>query len=506
MSEQGLSLSEIVKDFPGVRALDGASLKVRAGEVHGLVGENGAGKSTIIKVLAGVYKADAGSLEIDGVRIDPVTPEAIHAAGVRFIHQELHLVPHFTVAESVFMGQAISGPLGLRSRDMRQRAEAFLREVLAVNIAGNRLIRELGTAERKLVQIARALVDEAARIVVFDEPTAPLASEEIATLMRAISRLKEREIAIVYISHYLSEIIDICDRVTVFRQGRDVAVFDDVHAGIGKDMVSAMVGRALDEVYPSGERQTGEPVLELQNFGHADMFRGIDLTLHRGEILGIAGLIGSGRSELIDTVYGLRRATEGAVRFDGAPVRIASPSDAVACGIVLVPRDRRNEGLVLPMSVSENVNLANLDEVSVAGLEQRSVARKRAEEQIRSLDIRPTNPGTITRFLSGGNQQKVVLGRWLAKQAHVFLMDEPTVGVDVGAKVEIYQLIERLAKAGAGVLISSSDPAELIGLCDRVVVMMRGKIVETVETDGMSIDQLVAVTTGALSVKEARPV
>lgn len=501
MTEAAFQLSGIVQTFPGVRALDGADLTVRPGEVHGLVGENGAGKSTIIKVLAGVYQPDEGRIEVGGATVSPATPENIREAGIRFIHQELHLVPHFTVAESVFMGQEISGVFGLSKRNMRRRAEAFLREELGSNLPGDVLIRNLGPAERKLVQVARALVDGAAKIVVFDEPTAPLASEDVRTIMRAIAQLKTRGIAILYVSHYLNEVIDICDRVTVFRQGRNVAVFEEVTQDTGSELVSAMIGRDLDNFFPHTDRQPGEVSLRLEEYNDGKAFSDVNLDIRKGEIFGIAGLIGSGREELVDALYGLRKS-QGALTLDGATLDTGTAAKAVANGMVLVPRDRRHDGLVLPMTVTENATLATLDEMSCFGLIDRRKTRAMTERLIKDLDIRPANALAVTRFLSGGNQQKVVLARWLAKSARIFIFDEPTVGVDVGAKAEIYQLIENLAAQGAIVLMSSSDPVELVGTCDRVAVMMRGEVRTIIDESDLNVDHLVAITTGATTVSE----
>jgi ribose transport system ATP-binding protein len=494
-----LKMHAITKSFPGVLALDAVDLDVRRGEIHGLVGENGAGKSTIIKVLAGVYRANGGSVTVDGATLVDVTPRAIHAAGVRFIHQELHLVQHFTVTESVFMGQEISTISGLSRGDMRARAEAFFRDALGTEIPGNTLIRDLGIAERKLVQIARALIDGAAKLVVFDEPTAPLSSGEVAKLFTAISKLKERGITMIYVSHYLAEITDICDRVTVLRNGQNVQVFEEVHSDSADAMITAMVGREIDALFPSGSHKAAEPVLAIKGLSHAQ-FTDVDLTVHAGEIVGIAGLIGSGREELIDTLYGLKSPTDGTMTFEGAPLRLATPASAVAAGIVLVPRDRRHDGLVLDMSVSDNVNLASLDDISTALIERRTQGLAKAKEVAETLDIRPRDPSATTRNLSGGNQQKVVLGRWLTRGAKLFMLDEPTVGVDVGAKVEIYALVEKLAADGAAVLVSSSDPGELVGLCDRIIVMLRGKVISEMDTDGLGVDHLVALTTGGQDV------
>lgn len=495
MADTLLKMHDITKSFPGVLALDGVDLEVLGGEIHGLVGENGAGKSTIIKVLAGVYDADNGTVSMDGTTLPDVTPRAIHAAGVRFIHQELHLVQHFSVTESVFMGQEISTLTGLSRSDMRRQAETFFRDALGTEISGNTLIRDLGIAERKLVQIARALIDGEAKLVVFDEPTAPLSSGEVDKLFTAISKLKERGIAMIYVSHYLAEITDICDRVTVLRNGQNVQVFEDIDADSTDAMITAMVGRELDALFPDGTHSAAAPVLAIKGLNHAQ-FSDVDLTVHAGEIVGIAGLIGSGREELIDTLYGLQSPTGGTMMFEGNALRVPTPASAVAAGIVLVPRDRRHDGLVLDMSVSDNVNLASLDDISTALIERRGRGLAKAKDVAERLDIRPRDPSATSRNLSGGNQQKVVLGRWLTRGAKLFMLDEPTVGVDVGAKVEIYALVEKLAAQGAAVLVSSSDPGELVGLCDRIIVMLRGKVISEMKTDGLGVDHLVALTTG----------
>lgn len=502
MTNEAFSLVGIVKTFPGVRALDGASLSIRPGEVHGLVGENGAGKSTVIKVLAGVYQPDAGSVSIGGTQMTSLSPASVHDAGVRFIHQELHLVPHFTVAESVFMGQEINGRFGLAKRQMVRRAEAFLRDTLGVDLPGHLLIRDLGTAERKLVQIARALIDGHAKVVVFDEPTAPLANDEVETVMTAIAALKQQGIAILYVSHYLTEITDICDRVTVFRQGQTVDVFDTITADSASALIFAMVGKDISDMFPTKQRTPNGSGFAVSQVGDGDKFANVSFDVQRGEIFGIAGLIGSGREELIDALYGLRPLKTGTLAIEGTVTRIRDAAQAVNAGLVLVPRDRRHDGLVLPMTVSENVTLATLEQNARFGLERRAAARASTDVQIARLDIRPPQADAVTRFLSGGNQQKVVLARWLAKTARVFLFDEPTVGVDVGAKAEIYQLIEQLAQDGATIVVSSSDPVELVGLCDRIAVMMRGQMTPALAAKDLSVDSLVAATTGAVSVQE----
>ena len=492
-----LKMEHISKSFPGVRALDGASLSVRRGEVQGLVGENGAGKSTIIKVLAGVYRADGGSVRIGGQPVENVIPQSVHRLGVRFIHQEISLVPHFNVTESVFMGQEAGGVLGVDKRSMRARAESFLAETLGVQLDGRALVRDLTVAERKLVQIARALIDGQAKLVVFDEPTAVLAANEVEMLFAAIRALRDNGIAMVYVSHYLNEISEICDSVTVFRNGTDVGVLDLGETVDTAGIIRLMVGREIEEVYPERRSTPGRRLLEVDGLGDGHRFNDVSLSVGAGEIVGLAGIVGSGRAELVDTVYGVRRARSGRVRLDGTSIPVTSPARAVAAGLVLVPRDRRNDGLVLDMSVADNVNVATLREVSTLGWLDRGAALRRSDEQVERLDVRPRASNAIVRFLSGGNQQKVVLARWLASGAQVFMLDDPTVGVDVGARSEIYGLVAALAAAGAGVLLCSNDLAELLGMCDRILVMVRGSIVADLAAADLELGELLAVTTGS---------
>ncbi len=492
-----LEMRHISKSFPGVRALHRSSLAVRRGEVHGLVGENGAGKSTIIKILAGVYTADGGSVTIDGEPVETITPQSVHRLGVRFIHQEISLVPHFNVAESVFMGQETTGALGVDKRSMRARAESFLAETFGAEMDGRALIRDLTMAERMLVQIARALIDGRAKLVVFDEPTAVLAANEVETLFSAIGALRAEGIAMVYVSHYLNEIREICDRVTVFRNGADVGVMELDETVDTVEIIRLMVGREIEDFYPERRRARGPDLLEVDGLGDGHRFSDVSLSVGAGEIVGLAGIIGSGRAELVDTLYGIRRARSGRIRLGGAPVSVTSPARAVEAGLVLVPRDRRNDGLVLDMSVADNVNMATLGEVSTLGWLNREAAAARSDEQAERLDVRPRAASSVVRFLSGGNQQKVVLARWLASGAQVFVLDDPTVGVDVGARSEIYGLVAELAAAGAGVLLCSNDLSELLGMCDRILVMVRGSIVAELAAADLELEELLAVTTGS---------
>ncbi len=496
-SVHALKMTDISKSFPGVQALDRSNLAVKHGEVHGLVGENGAGKSTIIKILAGVYVADAGRVAIDGEPLETISPRSVHRLGVRFIHQEISLVPHSSVSESVFLGQEPLEGFGVAKRSMRIRAEAFLADTFGVEIDGRTLIRDLTVAERKLVQIARALIDGRGKLVVFDEPTAVLAAGEIETLFSAIRALRDRGIAMVYVSHYLNEIREICDRVTVFRNGADVAVMQLDETVDTVEIIRLMVGREIEDLYPERPRFRGADQLRIEGLGDGHRFRDVSLSVGAGEIVGLAGIVGSGRAELVDTLYGMRKARDGRVMLEGAPLSVTSPASAVGAGLVLVPRDRRNDGLVMDMSVADNVNMATLEEVSTLGWLNRAAAVARSDEQAERLDIRPRDSSAVVRFLSGGNQQKVVLARWLASKARVFVLDDPTVGVDVGARSEIYRLVAELAEAGAGILLCSNDLSELLGMCDRILVMVRGGIVADLAADDLDLEGLLAVVTGS---------
>ncbi len=496
MTVPTLQMANVSKAFPGVLALDSASLTVLPGEVHGLVGENGAGKSTIIKVLAGVYHRDGGEIEINGEHLAEVTPKLVHQHGVRFIHQELHLVPHFTVAESVFMGQEKMTASGIDRRGMIRAAEEFLEESLGSQLSGTTLIRDLSPGERKLVQVARALIDQKAQLVVFDEPTAPLAASEVGRVFDAIETLRSKGIAILYVSHYLAEIAALCDRVTVFRNGCDVGVVDAPANKPPDEIIRLMIGRDIDQMFPASDRTLGEPRLALSGVSDGNKLAPIDLTVHAGEIVGVAGLLGSGRAELVDLLFGLVKKHGGSIEVDSEPARLSAPHRALSRGMALVPRDRRRDGLILEMDVTDNITLATLDAVSRAGIVLRSRAAAAATRMIEELDIRPPEPSKRARLLSGGNQQKVVLARWLTADTKVFVLDEPTVGVDVGAKAEIYRLVADLAAKGAAVLISSNDSVELLGACDRVVVLVRGEVVADRPTAGLSLDELVALTTG----------
>lgn len=487
----------ITKEFPGVMALDDVDFRVREGEIHGLVGENGAGKSTLIKIIAGIYQRDQGSITINGQPCGALNPKEVENLGIQFIHQERQLVPEFSVSQSVFLGQELTispfFPLA-DSKRMKIKAEDFIQQNLGVNLDGDTLIRDLTVAQKQIVQIAKALMQNPC-IIAFDEPTAPLAKREVEKLFEIIKNLKSQGITIIYISHYLQEVTELCDRVTVLRNGVKIAT-KPISETSHDDIVHMMVGRELDDLFPSRKVEIGEKILEVKNIFRKDEFEDISFDIRKGEVVGITGLLGSGRHGVAEALFGMRPLSEGEVQIKETRLTRWSAVRAVSEGIGLVPRDRREQGLVLNMSMNDNINLASLEKVSRFGFMKHAAAKQRTDDLIDSLEIRPPRRGLIVRYLSGGNQQKVVLGKWLTSDVSVYILDEPTVGVDVGAKAEIYLLINQLVSEGAGVILISSDLPELIGTTDRILVMFRGTIIKELKTSETNPENLLYWATG----------
>ena len=498
-----LAMRGLVKTFGAVRALDGADLEVERGEVHGLVGQNGAGKSTIVKILAGVYEPDAGTIEIDGRAQTRLTPHAVEQQGVHIIHQDRLLVPTLTVGEALFLGRevGVGGLPLLNRREMRRRARDIVGRYFGVELPGDALVGELSAAQQKVVQITRALLGEAS-ILVLDEPTAALVKREVDSLFAVIRNLRAAGISVVYISHYMREIEALCDRVTVLRNGRDVGVVDTRTTPISS-VVSMMIARDIKEMFPKRAVAKGSPVLSLKGLGLAGAFGDVSLEIRKGEVVGITGLLGSGAKELLQCVFGLRRPDAGEILVEGEPVRLDAPSAAVRQGLAMVPEDRRAHGVAMDLSVRENVTIASLERYSRGGFLRHRAERAAVDGLIGTLAIRTAGREAPVRQLSGGNQQKVVLAKWLSRRSRIYVLDEPTVAVDVGAKVEIYHLLNRLAGEGAGILMLSTELLELIGICDRVVVMYRGRVTDEFDAAATSDDELLASITGAGPVASA---
>jgi ribose transport system ATP-binding protein len=494
---RALALRGLVKQFGGVRALDGANLEVRRATIHGLVGQNGAGKSTLIKILAGIHQPDSGTIEIDGQRYGHLTPDKVERLGIHFIHQERLLVPTFTVGEALFLAnEPVRGPFALLDhRRLKNQSREILRSYFDIEIPGEALISELTPAEQQIVQITRALLHNPS-VLVFDEPTAALVKREADHLFQTVRRLRDDGLTIVYISHYLSEIELLCDCVTVLRNGADVGTVDP-RAVPAASIASMMVARDIDEMFPKKEISIGESILSVRELSLRRVFMGVSFEVRKGEILGITGLLGSGMKELVRCLFGLLRPDTGQILIDGQPARLRTPFAAIRRNLALVPEDRREHGVSLGMSVRENVTLASLQKYSRCGLLQAAREKESVDSLIQQLMIQTPDCEMTARNLSGGNQQKIVLAKWLSCQSAVYLLDEPTVGVDVGAKVEIYRLIGALAEQGSGILLLSTDLLELSGVCDRILVMYRGHITREfigAETDA---DEILASTTGA---------
>ncbi|MGY6130062.1 L-arabinose ABC transporter ATP-binding protein AraG (plasmid) [Paraburkholderia strydomiana] len=474
-TEPYLQLDGITVRFPGVLALDQVSLEVRRGEVHGLMGENGAGKSTLLKVLSGVNQPAAGTLSLDGVEQQFTTTKAAIAAGVAIIYQELHLVPELTVAENLMLG-ALPHRFGvLDEKALVARAVREL-ERLGEKIDPSQQVKNLSIGQRQMIEIGKALMRDA-RVIAFDEPTSSLSSRETTQLFRIIRALRAEGRAIIYVTHRMDEVYELCDRVTVFRDGRRIDTFD-AGAGLDRDrLISCMVGRSIADVYGYRMRDVGDVQLDVKGLMGPGLREPATFSARKGEIVGFFGLVGAGRSELMKLIYGAVKPTAGDITLKGKQVRFATPRDAVRAGVALCPEDRKQEGIVSIASVSDNLNISCRRHFSRFNVLNGRKEAQTAKEFIGKLAIKTRNGETPIGTLSGGNQQKVILSRWLAEDIDVFLMDEPTRGIDVGARSEIYGLLYGLADAGRTVIVVSSDLAEVIGVTDRVIVMKEGRLV-----------------------------
>lgn len=469
----------ITKSYPGVKALKGVDFDIRRGEIHCLVGENGAGKSTLMRVITGATQPDSGRIEIGG---QPVTldPASGIAHGIGIVYQELDLVPALSVAENILLGQEPLNRAGLVDlAALKQRAGEILAN-FELPIPVGALVRDLAPAQQQLVQIAKALSHEN-RVLILDEPTASLTDNEVERLFSVLRRLRAQGLGMVYISHRLEEITALSDRVTVLRDGESILTAPV--ADMPRDeIIRAMVGRPLTDVYPRSERVPGAEVLRLSQLSRSGEFQDISFSLHAGEVVALAGIIGAGRSELVETIFGLRRPDAGRIHLDGKEMRIASPGAAIAQGIGLVPEERRESGLVLGRPVEENMGYAVLDRLGGVLHFRARELRDIAQGYIARMGIKTPSPRTRAGMLSGGNQQKIVIGKWLAANVRILLLDEPTRGVDVNAKAEIYRLIDELARSGVAVLMVSSELPEVLGISDRVIVLAQGRQSATLAT------------------------
>jgi rhamnose transport system ATP-binding protein len=490
-----LRATDVAKAYAGVQALRSASLELRAGEVHALVGENGAGKSTLIKILTGAVQPDAGEISLLGEPLPRLTPRSAKALGIAAIYQQPALFPELTVAENIALGIERTGRWGrVDWRERHRRAEELLGRIGA-RIDPERDAGELSMPQQQLVEIARALGSEA-RVLILDEPTASLSKEDTDNLFRVVRELRASGVGMIYISHRLEELPVIADRVTVLRDGTTIATREMSQVN-REQLIQMMVGRELSAVFPKRVVPLGDIVLQLKGVGcRAAGVRGLDLTVRAGEIVGLSGLVGAGRSELARTVFGLTPADEGEILVRGKRVRIGSPADAITNGIAYVPEDRRRHGVVLEMPVSENVTLAALGNLSRFGAFDFRRERELAADYAQRLGVKTPSIRALVSTLSGGNQQKVALSRWLVTKPAVLILDEPTQGIDVGAKSEIHELMMELATQGVAILMISSELPEILGMSDRIAVMHGGTIVSVLDRAEATPERVLARALG----------
>jgi rhamnose transport system ATP-binding protein len=497
-----LQAISITKSYDGVHALNSATFALRTGEVHALVGENGAGKTTLIKIISGAVPAHSGRLELDGAPIDDNSPGRAKSLGITAIYQEPALFAELTVAENIALGLEHEG-LWRRVdwKQRRARASELLAQVGA-KIDVDAEAGELTMPEQQLVEIARA-IGAKSRVLIMDEPTASLSREETENLYRVINKLREQGVGIIYITHRLEELSVIADRVTVLRDGQVVGTYDMAQTN-RQELIRLMVGRELSAIFPKREVERGDVALELRGIGnHAGGLSNIDLSVHRGEIVGLAGLVGAGRTELARIIFGLDHADSGEVRVHGKQVRINTPADAINCGIAYLPEDRRRQGVIPEMPVSANITLASLQKLKRYGGFDFQQEKQIAAEYVQRFAIKTPSVSSPVSTLSGGNQQKVALSRWLATKPSVLILDEPTQGIDVGAKAEIHGLIGNLASEGMAILMISSDLPEILGMSDRIAVMRAGTIVGIVERAGATQQQIIALALGGVTTAAA---
>ena len=496
MSETFLQMSHITKRFPGVLALSNVSFTLRRGEVHALLGENGAGKSTLMKILSGVYQPDEGDIIFEGKPVSFASPLSAQDAGITIIHQEFNLFPELTVEDNIFIGREFCKKNRWRLDEKQQRQAATdILQKLNLNISPGTLVSDLTVAQQQMVEIAKA-ISVNAKILIMDEPTAALTETEIESLFKVTRLLKEQGTGIVYISHRLEELALIADRATVMRDGQfiDTVDYDSVKIS---DLIAMMVGRDLGNIYPRRQASTHQkPVLEVSGLTRKGVLHDIEFTLCRGEILGFAGLMGAGRTELARAIFGADPIDAGSIKLNGKETVIKDIPDAIRQGISYLTEDRKKEGLALGLSVERNIMLGNYPEYSDRyGIVDTKRCQKTSQEQVNALRIKTPHLEQAALNLSGGNQQKIIIARWVCKDTDILIFDEPTRGIDVGAKLEIYELMNRLVAKGKSIIMISSELPEVLGMCDRILVMRNGRITGELTSDDATQEKIMQYAT-----------
>ncbi|MHB1345914.1 MAG: sugar ABC transporter ATP-binding protein [Candidatus Humimicrobiaceae bacterium] len=492
MKDTILKIKNITKIFPGVKALDNVSIEFKKGEIHGIVGENGAGKSTLIKILTGAITPTEGKIEVLGKEYQYFNPHQSLGIGICAIYQEFNLIPFLTVAENIFYGREVTKGPFLNRAYMNSQVKNLCNE-MEVELNPKMQVKDLGIAYQQIVEIVKVLSMDA-KILIMDEPTAPLTNKEIESLFKVIKKLKLKGVTIIYISHRLEEIFEICERVSIMRDSC-LILTEDVNKISKKELISYMVGRQLGEDFPGSSRVFGEVVIEAVDLT-TDKIKDVSFKLHKGEILGFGGLAGSGRTETVRAMFGVDNLKKGYIKIKGKKTKLHSPINAIKSGIGLIPEDRKRQGLILSMRVKENMTYAILDRISKIGLVKLGEENKICSFFINDLKIRTPSLNQMLRNLSGGNQQKVVLAKWLATECDILFFDEPTRGIDVGAKQEIYNLMYELTKKGKSIIMISSEMHELIGMSDRILVMHEGKITGELNKNEFSQQKILELASG----------
>ena len=484
--EDILRLSKINKSFPGVKALTDVDLVIRKGEVHALVGENGAGKSTLMKIISGAYRRDSGTIWLDGKVVEVVSPKQSELMGISIIYQELNLIERISVAENVFIGRYPMKNGLVQWKKMNADAQALFDEYdLPIN--ARVLVRSLTMAQKQMVEIIKA-VSINAKIIIMDEPTSSLSNKEVDQLMKTIKILKEKGIAIIFVSHKLEEIFEICDTITVMRDGSHIST-KPVAEVTNDSLIADMVGRTLDNLFPKQETTRGEEFLRIEHFNSIGVLRDVSFTAYAGEVLGFSGLVGAGRTETMRALFGADPKDSGDIYIKGKKVEIKSPKDAIANGIAFVTEDRKGEGLILDASVKNNLFLATIDKDTHHGFLDQKKYDSVGKENVETYKIKTPSLQTPAGTLSGGNQQKVVIAKWVNTDADIYIFDEPTRGIDVGAKIEVYNVINKLCSEGKCVIMVSSELPEILGMSDRVIVMREGKVMGELDRDSEFFNQ-----------------
>ncbi|MFD1040431.1 sugar ABC transporter ATP-binding protein [Virgibacillus byunsanensis] len=489
-------MTNIDKSFSGNQVLKNVHFEVMHGEIHALMGENGAGKSTLVKVLTGIHQRDNGVIKIDGEEVHFSSPKEAEEKGIVVIHQELNIIPHLSVTENMFLGKQLTyGKTGvLKQKEMKNRTEQSLKKLGVTNIHPDDTAGDLSVGKQQMIEIARALATNA-EMIVMDEPTAALTDREIRNLFNVVHALRDQGVSIIYISHRMEEIFEICDRITVLRDGQYIGN-EYIAETSFKEIVKMMVGRELGERFPPKDNSIGDVILEVESLTRTGYFDNISFEVRKGEVLGVAGLMGAGRTEIMEAIFGFHKKDNGIVKINGKPLNIKHPHDAVKAGLGYITEDRKAKGLVIDASIRENISLTNLELVSKNGVISGAKEKELVEKLIKRLHVRTTGGDQEVKSLSGGNQQKVVIAKWLGIQPKVLILDEPTRGVDVGAKQEIYTIMNELTKNGVAIIMISSELPEVLGVSDRIMVMHEGKTTRFLNREEATQEKIMTAATG----------